>query len=70
MDRDANKGYIMDYVTLNTDNWEDAGKKYRLISLWRRDGSTATEVVLEHDGVQSSRVVAYHQIDFLEEESS
>lgn len=60
----------MDYVTLNTDYWEDAGKKYRLISLERRKGSTATELVLEHEGVQCSRVVAYHQIEFVEEETS
>lgn len=60
----------MDYVTLNTDKWEDAGKKYRVLSLLRRDGSTATELVLEHEGVQCSRVVAYHQIEWIEEEDS
>ena len=58
----------MDYVILNTDKWEDAGKKYRVISLLRREGSAATELVLEHDGVQCSRVVAFHQIEFVEEE--
>lgn len=58
----------MDYVKLDTDKWEDAGKKYRLISLQRREASTATELVLEHEGVQSSRVVAYHQIEFIEED--
>jgi len=57
----------MDYVVLNTDRWEDAGKKYRLISLHRREGSTATELVVEYEGVQTSRVVAYHQIEFIEE---
>jgi hypothetical protein len=60
----------MDYVMLNTDRWEDAGKKYRLLSLHRREGSTATELVLEHDGVQSSHVVAFHQIEWMEEEST
>lgn len=60
----------MDYVTLNTDYWEDAGKKYRLISLHRREGSSATELVLEHEGVRSSRVVAFHQVEFVEEETS
>ena len=59
----------MDYIMLNTDEWEDVGKKYHLISLQRREGSTATELVLEHDGVQSRRVVAYHQIEFVEEKS-
>jgi hypothetical protein len=57
----------MDCVTLNTDRWEDAGKKYRLISLHRREGITATELVVEYEGVQTSRVVAYHQIEFIEE---
>lgn len=57
----------MDYVTLNTDRWEDAGKKYHLISLHRREGSTATELVVEYEGVQTSRVVAYHQIEFIKE---
>lgn len=57
----------MDYIMLNTDRWEDIGKKYRLISLLRREGSSATELVLERDGVQSSHVVAYHQIEWLED---
>jgi hypothetical protein len=57
----------MDYIVLNTDKWEDTGKKYRLISLLRREGSSATELVLEYEGVQSSRVVAYHQIEWLED---
>ncbi len=61
------KETTMDYITLNTDRWEHAGKKYRLLSLNRREGSSATELVLEHDGVQSSHVVAYHQIEWLEE---
>ena len=60
----------MDYVMLNTDRWEDAGKKYSLISLHRREGSSATELVLEYKGVQSSRVVAYHQIEWIEEEAT
>lgn len=62
------KETTMDYVMLNTDKWEDAGKKYRLISLQKREGSSATELVLEYEGVQSSRVLAYHQIEFFEEE--
>jgi len=61
------KETTMDYVMLNTDKWEHLGKKYRLLSLHRREGSSATELVLEHDGVESSHVVAYHQIEWLEE---
>ena len=60
----------MDCVILNTDRWEDAGKKYRLISLERRTSSTATELVLEYEGVRSSRVVAFHQIEWVEEETN
>jgi hypothetical protein len=62
------KETTMDYVMLNTDKWEHLGKKYRLISLEKREGSSATELVLEYEGVQSRHVVAYHQIEFMEEE--
>jgi hypothetical protein len=58
----------MDYVKLNTDRWEHVGKKYKLISMHRREGSSATELVLEYDGIQRSHVVAFHQIEFFEEE--
>jgi|APGre2960657404_1045060.scaffolds.fasta_scaffold645910_1 hypothetical protein len=57
----------MNYIMLNTDNWEDVGKWYRLVSLNRRTNSTATELVLEYNGKTFERVVAYHQIEWEEE---
>ena len=59
----------MDYIMIDNDKWEDAGKKYRLVSLQRRPGSTATELELEHNGEGVKRVVAYHNIQFMDEES-
>ena len=58
----------MDYIMLDNDKWEDAGKKYRLISLERREGSTATELVLEYDGITIKKVVPYHNIRFIDED--
>lgn len=57
----------MDYIMLNNDNWEDAGRKYKLISLQRRPGSTATELVLEYNGQEFKKVVPYHVIEWMED---
>ena len=58
----------MDYIMIDSDKWEDAGKKYKLISLRRRPDSTATELELEYNGEIVRRVVAYHNIRFNDEE--
>ena len=58
----------MNYIMIDSDMWEDAGKKYRLISLNRRPESTATELVLEHGGITINKVVPYHSIQFIDEE--
>lgn len=54
---------------LNTDDWQDAGKIYFVHSLkflW--PNSTGVTLNLEdEDGNISERVVAYHQIDWIEE---
>ena len=57
----------MDYIMIDNDKWDDAGKKYKLISLNRRPKSTAVELELEYDGQVIHRVEAYHNIQFLEE---
>lgn len=57
----------MDYIMIDNDSWEDAGKKYKLIELHRRPESTATELVLEYNGEKIHRVVAYHNIEWIEE---
>lgn len=57
----------MDYIMLDNDKWEDAGKKYRLISLNRRPESTGVELELEYNGEIVRRVEAYHNIEWLEE---
>ena len=56
----------MDYIRLDNDSWEDAGKKYKLVSLYRHANSTATDLVLEYEGNVTKRTVAYHQIEWLE----
>jgi hypothetical protein len=57
----------MDYIMINSDDWNDAGKKYKLIKLERRPGSTATELTLEHDGKLIYRTVPYHNIEWSED---
>ena len=56
---------MQNLVKLDTDYWDDAGKVYKVISSYRRPNSTATELTLEHDGVVSSSVVAFHQIEYV-----
>jgi len=57
----------MPKLRLDNDKWEDAGMLYDLISIKPRPDSTAVELTLECDGEQYQRVVAYHQIDWIEE---
>jgi hypothetical protein len=55
------------YITINSDEWEDAGKRYKVLSYHRRENSTAVELKLEHDGGQPHhRVVPYHWIKWVE----
>ena len=57
---------MQDLVRLDTDDWEDAGKVYKVLASHRRPNSTATELKLEHNGIVSNRVVAYHQIEYVD----
>lgn len=55
---------------LNTDNWDDVGV-YFVRSYARRPDSTAVELELEDsNGVVSNKVVAFHQIEWIEENES
>lgn len=57
------------YCRLNTDNWDDAGVVYFVHSYARRENSTATELTLEApEGTIEKRVVAYHQIEWIDSE--
>lgn len=56
------------YCRLDNDKWEDAGVVYFVHSYARRTPSTATELTLEApDGTITTRVVAFHQIEWIEE---
>ena len=55
---------------LNTDDWQDAGKIYFVHSLKSRPNSTGVTLNLEDDdGNMSERVIASHQIDWIEDEN-
>ncbi len=57
------------YIKLNSDDWADAGKIYKVLKYFRRDpNSTAVELTLEHEnGAVETRVVSYHIIDWIED---
>jgi hypothetical protein len=56
-----------DLLRINSDDWDDAGKVYRLISYLRRNtDSTAVELELElDDGTKVQKVVPYHYIEWV-----
>ena len=54
--------------TINNDMWEDAGKTYFVHSLKSRPNSTGVTLNLEdEDGNISERVVAFHQIEWIDD---
>lgn len=54
---------------LDTDMWDDVGVVYFVHSYNRRENSTAVELELEApNGTMSTRVVAFHQIEWIEED--
>ena len=54
--------------TINNDMWEDVGKVYFVHSLKSRPNSTGVTLNLEdEDGNIFERVVASHQIEWVEE---
>lgn len=53
---------------INSDEWRDAGKVYFVHSAESRKESTAVNLVLEDDdGNIHSRVIASHQIEWIDE---
>lgn len=59
---------MTEYVKFDTDKWDDCGVVYALLEYHTRPGSTAVDVVVENPstGEVTHRVVASHQIEFLE----
>lgn len=55
---------------LNTDMWDDLGVEYIVHAYNRRDNSTAVTLELEApDGTMSTKTVASHKIEWIEDES-
>lgn len=55
------------YVTINSDEWQDAGKIYKVLEYFRRSESTAVELKLElTEGEVIRRVVPYHWIEWVD----
>jgi hypothetical protein len=53
---------------INSDSWEDAGKVYFVHSLKSRPNSTGVTLNLEdEDGNIVERVVAFHQIEWVQD---
>lgn len=59
----------MQYIRLDNDKWDDAGKVWSVITYISRPDSTAVTLMLEdtETGERCTRVVANHQIEWLEE---
>lgn len=59
----------MQYVRLDNDRWDDAGKVWSVLEYATRENSTAVTLVLEDTktGEVETRVVASHQIEWLED---
>lgn len=58
----------MQYIKLDNDRWDDAGKVWAVLEYSTRPDSTAVSLVLEDttSGEVHTRVVAQNQIEWLE----
>ena len=58
----------MDYIKIDSDQWDDVNQVWRVLEYFRRDGSTAVDLVLENAYTKEvvQRVVPSHQIVELE----
>ena len=57
----------MGMITIDSDEWQDAGQIYNVLEYNRRENSTAVELTLELTGGQIvKRVVPYHWIEWIE----
>jgi chorismate mutase len=58
----------MDYIKISSDDIYDSCRVYKVLEYIRRDNSTAVELVLEaSENEIIRRVVAYHQIEWIED---
>ena len=56
------------YIKINSDEWGDAGKIYKVVDYAPRDDSTAVELtLLESDGNMIHRVIPYHWVEWIED---
>jgi hypothetical protein len=56
------------YIRINSDDWDDAGKLYKVLEHYRRNPeSTAVELTLEYNNEQIKKVVPYHWIEWIED---
>ena len=58
---------MQNLARINSDMWDDAGKIYNVISYRNTPNSTAVHLQLEYEGVVYNRVVAQHQIEWIQE---
>ena len=61
----------MQYIKLDNDRWEDAGKVWAVLEYSNRPNSTAVTLVLEDtsNGEVHTRTVAQNQIEWLEDKN-
>lgn len=57
------------YITIDSDDWQDAGTIYEVLEYTRRENSTAVELALRLEGGQKlTRVVPYHWIEWIDKD--
>jgi hypothetical protein len=56
------------YIKINSDDWADAGKIYKVLEYFRRADSTAVDLVLEYKDEKIKRVVPQHWIEWIPDE--
>lgn len=55
------------HIKIYSDNWDDIGKIYNVLTYKRMStDSTAVHLQLEYEGVLYNRVVAVHQIEWVD----
>jgi hypothetical protein len=61
----------MDYIRINNDSWDDVGVIYGVLEYNKSGDSTGIHLVLENRETKEiiRRVVAEHQIEWLEEKN-
>jgi hypothetical protein len=56
------------YIRINSDEWQDVNKIYKVLEQFRRGDSSAVELTLEYKEEVIKRVVPYHWIDWIPDE--